>query len=299
MNVNEPRDAGTSLTVSRHLVDRTEGMDGTGDWAEFRQPVERIYEAAAEWKRQLRGVEKPWLCWNINNRWCALQQRMILSVGWTPVVGFDPRLVSPSIVSGAIQIDFNHRFQFPVMWPHFPLEFAFLFASRLAFWHSDLVCRCETLAALARRFERLPDGQMAAVLSRGGIRNLLNVRSHRYWELACCTTQSASKDQFQRGAGWWRNFAMHPSCTDPLERERRKRYNYDSGVGIRYWKKQYGGKVIDIPERELNEGHCTAINRKGYRYLAAGAVHRPVGDELEANYSLEDVAARMGVEHFL
>jgi hypothetical protein len=296
---NESDPAAARLTVSRHLVDLREGREGTGNWSAFQQPVERIFEAAADWKQEMAGITKPWLCWNINNRWCALQQRMILSVGWTPVVGFDPRLASPSVVPGAIGIDFNRRFQFPILWPHFPLEFAFLFAPRLAFWHSDLICRPETLSSLALLFERLHDGQMAAVLSRGGIRNLLNFKSHRYWELVCCTTRGASEDQFRRGAGWWRNFAMHPNCTDPAERERRERYNYDSGVGILYWKNRYGGQIIDIPGRHISEGHCTAINRKGYKHLAPASVHRPVGDELDVNYNLEEVAARLGVAHFL
>lgn len=99
---------------------------GKGNWAGFPVPLEKIHEAAAEWSSALGGVERPWLCWNVSDRWCALQQRLIQEVGWTPVIGFDPRCGAPkTVLPGSIVIDFNARFGFPVMWPHFPLEFAF------------------------------------------------------------------------------------------------------------------------------------------------------------------------------
>jgi hypothetical protein len=289
-----------TLRQSKHLVDKKEGWEGTGDWS-FVSPemLERIREAAAQWKGQLEGVGKPWLCWNINDRWCTLQQKLLLEIGWTPVVGCDPRVAACTVIPGAVGIDFNHSFNLPVMWPHFPLEFAFLFAPRLAFWHSDLLCRLERLRSIASIFEGLRDGEMAAVLSRGGIRNTFNFKTHRYWELISCTTRGASEDQFRRGAGWWRNFACHPSCTDPSERARREKYHYDSGVGIRYWKKQYHGRVTDISEGLISEGHCTAINSKNYRHLGDGNVHRPVGDELDLNYDLKEVAERLGLARFL
>src|SRR5579859_7267527 len=113
------------LKHSKYLVDRKEGWAGTGDWS-LTPPdiVDRIRVAAEEWKHELAGVSKPWLCWNINDRWCVLQQRLLLEIGWTPVIGCDPRVESCSVLSGAVKIDFNRRFDLPVMWPHFPLEFA-------------------------------------------------------------------------------------------------------------------------------------------------------------------------------
>ncbi len=284
---------------TKYVVGSSESLAGTGNWATCSISMEVIWQAAADWKRQLEGVEKPWLCWNVNDRWCILQQKLIREVGWTPVIGADPRVGPPPLLPGTIWIDFNRHFQLPVMWPHVPLEFAFLFAPRLAFWHSDLLCRLGKLRNLAGIFERLKDGQMAAVFNRGGLRHFFDFRKHRYWELICCTTRGASEDQFRRGAGWWRHFAQHPSCVDDEERARRARYYYDSGVGVLYWKRKYGGSVIDISLKYVNEGHCTSINRKGYRFLSSKQVHPPVGDELEANYDLEEVAKRLGLAHLL
>ena len=108
---------------------------GKGNWEEFPGvPLETVHEAAAEWRRALAGVTRPWLCWNVSERWGRLQQRLIQEVGWTPVVGYDPRCGPPAaVLPGSILIDFNSHFGFEVMWPHFPLEFAFLFTDRLAF----------------------------------------------------------------------------------------------------------------------------------------------------------------------
>jgi hypothetical protein len=87
-------------------------------------------------------------------------------------VGFDPRVGPPPVEPGAILIDFNEGFGFPVMWPHFPLEFAFVFIElKLAFWHADLLCRMAVLKRLAAIYKSLADGEMAAVYDIGGRRN--------------------------------------------------------------------------------------------------------------------------------
>jgi hypothetical protein len=273
---------------------------GTGNWKAYTLPLDPIYSAAAGWKRRLEGVERPWLCWNVSHRWSVLQQKMVRKVGWTPVVGFDPRVGMPPLVEGAIGIDFNAEFKFPVMWPHFPLEFAFLWAPRLAFWHADLLCRFPLLEELAGQFAALRPGTMAAVLDKGGLRNSLNFKTHRFWELCGCTTAEASADQFRHGAGWWRNFQQHRSCTDPAERTRRNAYSYDSGVGILYWKNVYHGSVTDLGIRRMKEGHCSEIGAAKY---IAGPDHtnprRNLSSELEQNYSLEEVAQRLGIDSLL
>src|SRR5437870_12049476 len=114
---------------------------GHGNWEAYNLPLDRIYSAAQEWAGALEGVVRPWLCWNVSPRWCLLQQKLVQQAGWTPVVGFDPRSGPPPLSSDAILIDFNRTFDFPVMFYMFPLEFAYLFAPRLAFWHADLLCR--------------------------------------------------------------------------------------------------------------------------------------------------------------
>lgn len=272
----------------------TTGKAGTGDWSAFNRPFEEIYAAAQRWKSQLVGVERPWLCWNINNRWCELQQRLVLAAGWTPIVGWDPNCVSGrrTILPGAVGVDFNEIFRFQAMWPHFPLDFAFLWADRLAFWHADLLVRLDKLLALARMFETLKQGEMAAVPSLGGFRQIMKRKRHRYWELIGCTTREASAHQFENGCSWWRNFYQHPN-TPRSEQRVRATYYYDSGVGIMYWKRRYGRRVVDIPERLVEEGHCTRIGNG--RYIT----HDDKGIELDLNFDLHKVAARLGLEGFV
>jgi hypothetical protein len=96
------------------------------------------------------------------------------------------------------------------------------------------------------------------------------------------------------------NFAIidHPQCKDENERRRRARYYYDSGVGIMYWKRHYGGRVIDIPEKLVAVGHCTSINRKNYRQVIPGGA-RNLGAEIDLNFDIEEVAARLGIAHLL
>ena len=273
---------------------------GTGNWAGFTIGLDAVYSAAAEWKARLAGIYKPWLCWNVSPRWSLLQQRVVKHFGWTPVVGFDPRVGPPPIEPGAILIDFNESFQFPVLWPHFPLEFAFLFTERLAFWHADLLCRPRVMEQLVHTFDSLEDGEMSAVLDKGGRRNYLNFKSHRYWELCGCTTRSASENQFYNGTGWWRNFALHPKCTVTAERERRRQYSYDSGVGILYWQKYYNGAVKSIDLRMVAEGHCSEIMSPTYKSAPAHqTAMRDLPSELDQNYSLEAQSRRLGLERFL
>ena len=272
---------------------------GKGNWAGFSIPLEKVHEAAAEWRQTLAGITRPWLCWHVSDRWCALQQRLIQEIGWTPVIGFDPRCgPPPTVLPGSIVLDFNAHFGLEIMWPHFPLEFTHLFTDRLAFWHADLLCRLEVMRELKTIFESLPDGAVAAVPDYGGRRNLLKFRHHRYWELVGCTTRSASESQFEHGSGWWRYIKYHPQCTDARELRRRAKYYYDSGVGIMYWKRKYDGQVIDIPAKLVEEGHCTSINKKNYRQLNPGGA-RNLGAEIDLNYDIEEVAARLGISRLL
>jgi hypothetical protein len=274
--------------------------NGTGNWLDFNIPLERVFEAAADWKQKAKGINRPWLCWNVSPRWCLLQQRLVQFFGWTPVIGFDPRIGPPPLLNGSVLIDFNERFQFPVMWPHFPLEFAFLWANRLAFWHADLLCRLPVMEQLAGIFNSLQDGQIAAVLDKGGRRNYLNFKSHRFWELCGCTTEGASENQFYNGAGWWRNFSLHPKCRFSTERRHRQRYSYDSGVGILYWKNNYRGEVVPIDLSVIKEGHCSEIMLNTYRNAPAHLTAlRDLPSELDSNYDIEEVSNRLGIAHLL
>ena len=272
---------------------------GTGDWDHWPFPMEKIYEAAGDWEQQLRGVEKPWLCWNMSPRWSLVQQNLVRSVGWTPVVGSDPRVERPPLATGSIYIDFNQRFQFGEMRFHFVIEWAFLFAPRLAFWHSDLLCRLPIMQQLVQTFESLQDGEMAAVKEERGWKERLKPRSKRYWELVGCTTRGASRSQFEKGSGWWRNFAHHPNCKDANERTKRETYFYEFGVGIMYWKQNYEGKVREIAQPPLDEGHCTGINRKNYVHLTQDKGRTQKYAELDLNFDIEEVVSRLEISQFL
>ncbi len=277
---------------------------GTGNWESFASmkfDIQRIYAAAELWKKAIEGVDKPWLCWNVSDRWCQLQQRLIQKYGWTPVVGYDPRVGPPPLEGNAVVINFNKGFEFPVMWPQFPLEFAFRWApKKLAFWHADLLCRYPVMEQLVSLFDSLQDGEMAAVLDKGGIRNSFNFRNHRFWEVCGCTTQAASENQFCNGTGWWRHFELHIKCVLPLEKERRKHLSYDSGAGIYYWKKNYYGSIKEISSRLIDEGHCSEIKAKNYKEAADHLTPmRSLQSEIDANYRIEEVAARLGIADLL
>jgi hypothetical protein len=209
---------------------------GAGNWRRFRESgvsLDDVAEAGNEWAAAVEGVTAPWLCWSVDPDWCRVQQRLVLGAGWTPVVGFDPRVAAPPLEPGAILVDFNARLGLPTLWPHFPLEFAHLWCPRLAFWHADLLVRPEKKRALADEFAGLSNGWMAAVKPRAGLRARL-YGQQRYWELIGCTTRGASQDAFEKGCGWWMAWPYHPSNSDE-ERRRRSGFYWDSGADIRYW----------------------------------------------------------------
>ncbi len=273
---------------------------GQGDWAPFDLDMRLVEEAAQEWARQLQGVEKPWLCWNMSPAWCLVQQKLVKHVGWTPVVGLDPKYERPTLVEGAIEIDFNAKLKMPQMYAVFPVEFAWLYAPRLAFWHSDLLMRLPFIEEVARKFEKLEDGEMSAVWDYGGLRQLLNWKMHRYYELLGCMTRGASKDNFDKACGWWRNVVNHVNVKTEQERQERDRLFYDNGFGIMLWKRKYGGKVFDISLRKTAEGHCSEIGNKNYKNLPDHLeASRNTGREMELNYDLERECKRLGIERFL
>jgi len=272
---------------------------GVGNWSAFNLRMEEVHVAADRWKSLLKGVQRPWICWNVDPDWCLVQQRLVCKVGWTPLVGSDPRAARPPLVSDAVFVDFNADFQFPTLWMHFPLEFAFLFTERLAFWHSDLLVRMEKLQELGQMFAALPDGSMAVAEPRRRLSQFLKPHSLRYWELIGCTTSGASRSQFESGCGWWMNFFAHPNCPSEKERRRRQRYYWDHGVGIRYWARNCNGKVFPIKEDLVAEGHCTRIGNKQYERLSPDNAARFLSKELRHNFDLVKVCRDLKLEGLL
>lgn len=262
--------------------------------------MEDVFRAAEKWKAAVGHIEQPWLVWHVSDRWTRLQQRLVQSAGWTPVVGRDPRATMPPLLAGAVFVEFNETLGLPLLFPHIAIEFAWLYVrSKLAFWHADLLCRLETMRKLAEVFERLQPGETAAVFDMRGRRNYFFPRKHRYWELAGCTTVAASRSQYETGTGWWMNFASHPKCPSAAERERRLKYYWDHGAGIQYWKRHCKGRVVDIPLKWVAEGHCTAIGNKSYVHSSGSKKNASLATDLDANYDIEAVAERLQIRHLL
>jgi hypothetical protein len=271
-----------------------ESPSGTGNWHAFKVPFEQVVAAADEWKRIVEGHRKLWLCWNVNDAWCLLQQKLVAEVGWTPVVGWDPMcgVGRPPMAPGALCIDFNAAFGIPSMFMHVPLELAFLWIEdKLAFWHSDLILPRSTMKYLADVFAALDDREMAAVYSYGEMENWLRPSEHRYWELCGCTTRAASQDQFDKGSGWWKNIAFHPNAPqESAEQRRRRSLRREHGIGIRYWEKHYGGKVRRISGRRISSGHFSAMSKKPYTFAATKA------EEMSLNFDLTKIARDFGID---
>jgi hypothetical protein len=271
---------------------------GTGNWEFFERSgitLDDIYESAADWALALKAVKNPWLCWNVDDNWCLVQQRLVNAVGWTPVVGFDPRVHAAPLEPGSILIDFNKKLQLPTMWMHFVLEFIHLFCDRLAFWHTDCLLGQEKMQTLADLFAWLPDGWTAAVQPNESLRARLSRHQRRYWEVVGCTTRDASQNSFDNGCGWWMSFANHPSNSE-TERSKRSKYYWDHGVGVRFWHKHCGGQVHLIPESYIVEGHFTGTGRKDYRRALPNNFRRDLSRELSSNYDLVDCCRKLGIE---
>lgn len=288
------------MTELDTALDKEQGYRmGMGNWRRWVLPMDIIYDSAEDWRGIVGDVEKPWLVWNVDNDWCVLQQKLVSSVGWTPVVGFDPRIGPPPLIEGAILVDFNARLKLPNLYPHFPLEFAFLFTRKLAFWHSDLLLRQEKMQKIATLFETLEDGEMAATMVSGlvaSVKRVLKPRTARCWELIGCTTAGASKSQFDNGCGWWMHFYDNVNFSG----DKSKGYYWDHGAGIYYWKRCFNGSVKIIPENFVSEGHFSQIgNREKYERVSPNNHMRDLRKDLSHNYGLLQCANKLGLNSFL
>ena len=279
-----------------------EGSIGTGNWRWFpREDLPRVSEAAERWKAALAGVEKPWLCWCVDDDWNWWQQQLVVRVGWTPVVGTDGRVPRPRLVKDAVFIDFNEHLQYPVMWMHFPLDFVHLFCERLAFWHSDLLPPLDKMQRAARQFDAMPQGSIVAVdMTRVGlgqrIRRYLKGRqfnAKRYFELLGCTTAEASRANFECGCGWWKFFNYHvnfhaEAIGNPP--------HFDNGTGIWYWKKYFQGDVRKLAVNVHPYHYST--NRRDYQ-RARDERGKPISSkyaELNTSYDIQQIVAGLGRE---
>jgi len=220
---------------------------GTGDWEAWGQQLGPLTDAISDWRRQLAGIDKPWLCWHVLDRFCRIQQRLVQEFGWTPLVAGDPRAGEPRVLPGSVPFHPNRTLKLPTMWMWFVLEFVYEIAPRMAFWHSDFLVSRRDMEHLVAVFEQLDDGETAAYMPR--TRWLQH--SAPCPGLAACATRGGSRDQWDHGCGWWRWFSKHPNFRGEY---RVRGDNWDHGYGIRYWKQHHDGVVRTVAPSD--RGHC-------------------------------------------
>lgn len=277
---------------------RAEFLFGRGAWGAFRlvgAEMSTIESAAKGWAAGVSGVERPWLIWNAHHDWCYLQQQLVESVGWTPIVGFDPRVGGPKhLTNKAVFLDFNADLRLAFMHPVFVLEFAYLFADKLAFWHSDLLLPVERLSAIAHRFEMLQQGETIATSTWKTARFWR--RPDRAWELLGCTTREASRHQFEVGTGWWSNIDEHINCpTSDEARRRKKSISWDHGGGILYWKRKYKGRLKTIPISQIEDGHFSPTSHPLVYERVGDQKMRFLKEQLDRTIPLDRACAHMGI----
>jgi hypothetical protein len=242
-----------------HQAERIIGWMGTGNWYGF--PIERlpeIHRTAERWAHSLSGVEKPWLCWCVSNPWCMLQQRLVQSVGWTPVVGHDTNIERPTVLTGSVYVNFNEDLKLPRLFMHFVLEWIFLFADRLAFWHSDFLLSRDDMTKAANCFEDLLQGDVA--MPWGGYRIMRSVarfrpisNRNRLFEVIGCNTREASRRQYQEGLGFWRHPERHPNNTSLTA----DFPHWEHSVGTSLWAKRHPEKH-KLPGVDIRTGHANS-----------------------------------------
>lgn len=296
----------TMFTDENRLIKRF----GNANWRAFQllnrsHPsqfnMDKIFACAAEWKSQLNGIDYPWLVWSVDDDWAYIQQKMVAKAGWTPVLGYDPRINKPKqVLKGTTVIDFNKGLDLPVLYMHFPLDFIHLFTERLAFFHSDLLVAPKKMQKLATLFKSLNDGEIA-MTNQTKLRftwmQKLFAKQSRLFELAGCITKAASQDIFDKGCSMWQGWAFHPNCPSEEEFLIRSGKYWDHGAGLLYWQQRYGGKVKIIQERFLDEGHFSRTSKDNFKVLSDNNENRNTGSDLRGNYDVYILAKKMGIDY--
>jgi hypothetical protein len=279
--------------------ERAQFLFGRGAWGAFKlvgADISTIKTAAKGWAAGMSGIKRPWLVWNAHHDWCYLQQQLVESVGWTPVVGFDPRVGAPQrLTQSAVLLDFNADLRLTFMHPVFVLEFVYLFADKLAFWHSDLLLPVERLSVLAQRFETLQRGETIATSFWRPKRFWR--RPDRAWELLGCTTREASRHQFETGTGWWSNIDEHINCpTSDEARRRKKSISWDHGGGILYWKRKYKGRLKAIPLSQIEDGHFSPTSHPLLYKRIGDRKMRFLKEQLDCTIPLDLACSHVGID---
>ena len=278
---------------------------GTGNWLRFpRGAMDEVYRAAEDWACELAGVTKPWLCWCVDDEWCIVQQKLVRACGWTPIVGRDRPGIQPSLIPGAVFVDFNRMLKFEIMYGCFPLEFVYLFADLLAFWHSDVLPPVAVMRAIGSEFESISPGEFIGVrdnptllrrlkrvvrgLRKGSLYWFLHNNTKRWFEVIGCTTAEATRSQFDHGCGLWRHIELHPNAKAEIKA---LNPHWEHGTGIWYWEQIYDARV-----RKLS------VNIHSFHYVAKGKHRvydrdglRKKKTELRNTHDLESLVGQLGL----
>lgn len=279
----------------------TQYRKGMGNWEAWGDDVEPVFRAAEKWADALKGGARLWLCWHVDADCCLLQQRLVKNTGWTAVAGFDPRVGVPeNMVQGSVVVDFNAGLDLPVLYPHYPLEFALLFVDRIAFWHWDLLLPEPKMREIVQLFASLPEGTSAAVCTLVW-RDFFSLHDRRFWALIGCTKRSARRDQYKKGCGWSLNFQSHRNRAFNAGNRHLPNYCLDHGSGIYCCKRRHGGKVLALKKKEkgFSARHFSLIKFEGYKRVSASNDFRDLSRDLSGSFRLCDCARKVGVAHLL
>jgi hypothetical protein len=214
--------------------------------------------------------------------------------GWTPVVGHDTNIESPVVLPGSIYVNFNEGLNLPRLMAFFVLEWIFLFAERLAFWHADFLLSKKDMIKAAKCFEDLRQGEFAMPWgsSRPVMRFLARFRpinnSNRLFEVIGCTTREASLQQYKEGLGFWRNPQRHPE-----NRSLPPDYPYwEHSVGVSLWARRHPERHR-LPEVDIKTGHANSWKLPGLRETT------PKQRLLEEYENIRDYAKKLGIGDLL
>ncbi len=260
-------------------TDRYERL-GTGSWDAWGPELGPLEDAIEDWKQQLAGIDKPWLCWCVSDRFCRIQQRIVAEFGWTPVVSGDPRAESPTVLPGSVPLDVNRLLKLPTIWHVFVPEFTYAIAPRLAFWHADLLVSRRHMEYLVRIIDNLKEGESAACRHRGWWLNTTQACP----ALVAATTREASRDQWRCGCSWWRWFSKHPNFRDDYACNE---HTWDTGRGIWYWARNHDGPVKRIVPDET--GHCRMPWQKWKGRMSKA-------ESMIADNDVDAVVRKLGIE---
>lgn len=268
-----------------HIIQKESGRMGTGNWDAFPfELLNTVYDVAKKWGEKLKNIEKPWLCWGVQDDICQIQQKLVMEMGWTPVVGHDTNIV-PTVLDGSFYIDFNEGFNFDHMRMYFPLEFVFLFVDKIAFWHSDFLMSIEDMQYCVEKFEFLGKDEMAMVWNRGRLFGLRDRHANKWYALVGCTTRDASRKQFDLGCGFWRHIEKHPNFK---KEDYRREPFYDHEIGVTNWQKKYKGHIVRL--KLSTRGHMTSRECK-HSFSKE--------EDLTNNFNLVNVCKQLGIDHYL